>query len=114
MLAVVAAAWVLPGARRRRVGSALAASVLLMVGNVARLAAIGWFGTTIKTSALFAIIAVTLFFAVLLLLAATSYRWFEKPAMDAIRDVWKRRRDPQPVQTPTPASTQHGQSAPAP
>lgn len=59
-------------------------------------------------------LTLAIFFAVLLLLAATSYRWFEKPAMDAIRDVWKRRRDPQPVQTPTPASTQHGQSAPAP
>lgn len=51
VLAVGAAAWVLPGARRRRVGSALAASVLLVVGNVARLAAIGWFGTTVDPAA---------------------------------------------------------------
>mgnify|MGYP007130733868 CR=1 FL=1 len=42
VLAVVAAARVLPGARRRRVGSAFAASVLLVVGPVLFASSRGW------------------------------------------------------------------------
>jgi peptidoglycan/LPS O-acetylase OafA/YrhL len=43
------------------------------------------------------------FITALLALAAVSYRWFEKPVMDAVRRAWKRRAKAR-AGTPVPAS----------
>lgn len=50
VLASAAAAWLVPGSVRRRRRAAMIAGSLLVAGNVVRLAAIGWVGSSVDPS----------------------------------------------------------------
>lgn len=59
-------------------------------------------------------IALVAFFAALLILAAASYHWFEKPAMDAIRRAWPGKASQAPGPATSPGSTPRERSVSAP